>query len=396
MRKKKIILPKIYRPPDGNPRRWHVSFSVFDEISGKMQRFRKTEGFAACKTEDECNRNAQRLKQKYTARLKNGWTPFDDRYVIWEDSLEYENISKIKPHYRTKKTVAYYTDKFLRTKENRAKKTYQTYMSKLRMFRNWLKSKGYDNMDISLMSEKHAEEFMEFLTTNEKAPKTKNEYLRLLKELWNYVARERKGINNIWKEFERFKNKTKPHVPFKKGILQLLKVEIKRSNPQLWLASQFLYYCFIRPGELRQMKIKHIDLYEGRITLFSEMTKSGKTRVVDINETFLNILISEYRLQDYPEDYFVFSKTGKPGIVPVGRDWFNKQFTKIRKRLKLPDHYKFYAFKHTGAVVALRAGADIKEIQHQMGHSSIAITDEYLKSMVGYESEFFKKRMPEI
>ena len=40
--------------------------------------------------------------------------------------------------------------------------------------------------------------------------------------------------------------------------------------------------------------------------------------------------------------------------------------------------------------------ADIKEIQHQMGHSSVAITDEYLKSMVGWESEFFKKKMPEL
>ena len=62
--------------------------------------------------------------------------------------------------------------------------------------------------------------------------------------------------------------------------------------------------------------------------------------------------------------------------------------------MNIPKDYKFYGFKHTGAVAALKAGANIKDIQHQMGHSSIDITDEYLKSMVGYESEFFKRQMP--
>ena len=361
-----------------------------------MQRFRKTEGFAVCRSEAECVKNAQRLKAKYTNRLKRGWSPFNDKYVIWEDSLEYQQISKHKPLYRSKKTIAYYSAMYLKTKENTAKKTHQTYMSKLRSFRKWLKQNKLDDIDVSIFETYHAVDFIDYLIINNKANKTKNEYLRLLTDLWRFIKKDRKGIVNPWVDLPRYKNNTKPHIPFKKGVLQMLKIEISRSNPQLWLASQFLYYCFIRPGELRQMQIKHIDLYESRITLYSTMTKSGKTRVVDINETFLNILLADYELQNFPEDYYVFSRTGKPGTVPIGRDWFNKQFTKIRKRLKLPAHYKFYAFKHTGAVVALRAGADIKEIQHQMGHSSIAITDEYLKSMVGYESEFFKKRMPEI
>lgn len=397
MRRKKIILPRIYRPSDGDPRRWHVEFSVFDEIAGKMQRFRKTEGFSKCTSEVECMANARRLKNKYTNRLLKGWTPFDDKSVIWEDSLEYQAIiKKNPPQYRTKKTVAYYSVKYMKSKDNLAKKTYQTYMSKLRTFRNWLKKNKLDDKDISLFTKAEATLFITDLSKNAKAGKTKNEYLRLLQNFWEFVKKERKQIINPWVDFEKYRNNSKPHIPFKKGVLQLLKVEISKTNPQLWLAAQFLYYCFIRPGELRQVQIKHIDIYDGKITLYSDMTKSNHLRVVEINETFLEILLSQYHLHKYPEDYYVFSKSGKPGLKPVGRDWFNKQFTKIRKRLKLPDYYKFYAFKHTGAVRALRAGADIKEIQHQMGHSSISITDEYLKSMVGYESEFFRKRMPEI
>lgn len=397
MRKKQIIMPRISRPASGEPRRWYIYFSVFDEITGKLQRFRKTEGFAACQTDDECLANARRLRQKYTEKLKRGWTPFEDHAVVWDDSLEYRRIaSKKLPSYRSKKTVAYYSVLYMKTKEDRAKKTYQTYMSKFRVFRQWLNDNKLSDFDVSLITSEHAKLFLAALVKNDKAGKTKNEYVRLLQNFWDFIRKDRKGMENIWKDFEHFRNDTRPHVPFKRGVLQMLKIEMERSNPQLWLAAQFLYYCFIRPGELRQMQLKHVDLYEGRITLYSNMTKSRKTRVVEISENFLSQLIKDYRLQDYPEDFYVFSKTGEPGPVPVSRDYFNKQFVRIRKKLKLPSFYKFYAFKHTGAVIALRAGADIKEIQHQMGHSSLAITDEYMKSMVGYESEFFRKKMPEI
>ncbi len=396
MRKKKILLPRIYRPKNGDTSRWHVEFSVYDDIADKMQRFRKTEGFAKCKSERECWVNAARLKNEYTKKVLNGWTPFDDNQnVIWSDSLAYEDIKKkSEPVYRSRKNVAYYSTKFLKTKKNTAENSYRTYMSKLRTFRKWLKENKLDEKDISLISNDNAEIFIASLY--KRAAKTKNEYLRLMNEFWSFIKKERKSIDNIWIGLPRYKNDTKPQRPLKKGIMQLLKQDFQKRNPQMWLASQFLYYCFIRPGELRQMKIRHLDLFDGKIVLYSELTKSSKSRVVDLSDHFAEILINEYHLHQYPEDFFVFTRNRRPGTISVSKNYFNKQFAAARKRLKLPNDYKFYAFKHTGAVTALRAGADIKEIQHQMGHSSVAITDEYLKSMVGYESEFFRKKMPEI
>lgn len=412
MRKKKVLMPRIYKPENGKPStRWHVEFSVFDEIEDRMQRFRKTTGFSKCTTEAECWANAHKLKREYSKKLGNGWTPFDDRTkVIWEDDLVYQSDYKgKKPLYNTRKTVAYYSTLFLKTKLNTSPGSYKTYMSKLRKFRTWLEDNKLNQKDVSIISEEDAKRFMTKLNEKQKkSGKTNNEYLRLFKEFWGFINKDRKGINNIWSDLPRYKNDTKPQRPMRKNILELLKKEMHKDikpkyknqwaspKPQLWLAGQFMYYCFIRPGELRQMRIKNLDLFEGKAILYAEFTKTDKTRVVDIPEKFANLLITKYKLQNYPEDYFIFTRDGKPGKEMIGANYFNKHFAKVRENLGLPKDYKFYGFKHTGAVKALKSGANIKDIQHQMGHSSVQITDEYLKSMVGYESEFFKKKMPVI
>lgn len=102
----------------------------------------------------------------------------------------------------------------------------------------------------------------------------------------------------------------------------MLKVELEETDPQLWLAAQFMFYCFIRPKELRFMKIKHLDLFEGRITLYADITKPNKTRIVDIQKTFLNKLISQYKLHKYNEEDYVFTILKEPGETPVGKNYF--------------------------------------------------------------------------
>ena len=392
-------MPQINIPMNGKASGWYVEFSIYDEIKDKMQRFRKRKGFSLCTTKEECMVVAQKLKKEYIEKLSNGWTPYEDtENVIWEDSLIYAEIKpKNKVLRESKKTVAYFTHKFLETKINTSPSSYKTYMSKLRALRNWLKEEKLHERDASLMTFDEAKLFMINLTSEKlKAAKTKNEYIRLFTELWEFIRKERQWMDNIWEDLPRYRKDTKPQRPLQESTIQKLKGPLEKRNPQLWLAAQFLYYCFIRPGELRQMKIKNLDLTSGKAILYSSFTKSRKTRVVDISDDFVNLLITKHKLDQYPDDYYIFTPDKEPGLIPVHANFFNKNFAKVRNALELSKDYKLYGFKHTGAVVAIRSGADIKEIQNQMGHSSLQITDEYLKSMVGYESEFFKKQMPTI
>ncbi len=389
----------MYRPTSGVVHDWFVFFSVYDEFTGKMRRFRKKEGFAACKTDQQRARNAARLKKKYTDKLMAGWNPLiNDKEVIWEDHLAYADIKKHLPMQRSKRTIPFYMAAFLKDAEKRlAKGTYDDYKSKFRIFRKYLDLTKTDAIDVSVFTEEQAKGFIDFLINKKKlSGKTINQYIILVRQLWKFAGGSRKFLGNPFSNIPKMKENSTPQVPLKRGVIQLLKAELEATDRQLWLAAQFMYYCFIRPKELRFMQIKHLDLYEGRITLYSNITKTGKSRTVDVHSDFLSRLFNDYQLHQFPEDFYVFSLAGQPGPKPVGKNYFWNHFNKVRKRLNLPREYKFYSFKHTGAVAALKAGADIKEIQHQMGHSSVAITDEYLKSMVGYESDFFRKKMPEL
>lgn len=399
MRKKEVILPKIYRPPHNSTRGWYIYFSVFDEFTNKMQRHRRTKGFVKCKTVAECLRNAYKLKNLYTKKLKNGWLPYNDDSIIWADNLVYYDIKqKIKPIRRSKKTISYYCSKYLEEKKRvLSPASYHKYVSELRIFENWTRSKKVDIIDITLFNIDNARSFLDFLQYEKNLKgSTLNNYLMTLVGVWKVVQKSNKLVSNPFQDIHRFPKKSIPQRPLKQGIIAVLKNDLEESDPQLWLAAQFMYYCFIRPKELRFMKIKHLDLFDGKATVFADISKTDKTRTVEIHNEFLTVLWSKYKLNSYPEDYYIFTTKKEPGEKNVGKNYFWARFDAVRKRLNIPNDYKFYGFKHTGAVRAIKAGANIKEIQGQMGHSSIETTDEYIKSMVGYESDFFRKEMPTI
>lgn len=399
MKRKEIILPKVYHPKNNSLKGWFVYFSLFDDYSGKMKRIKRKEGFTKCKTLVECNRNAQILRDKYRKKILDGWSPFKEKGVVWSDHLEYNNTKKkVKPVRRSGKTISFYCSEYLNIKKNTwSKGSYDKSQSELRRFQKWIKKNKKDKQDISEFNIKNAFSFFKYLIEEKKlAGSTLNGYAITVRGVWKLIMKQNVMIKDPWVEIPKYDLKTKPQRPLKRGAISLLKSELEKNDNQLWLAAQFMYYCFIRPKELRFMKIKDIDLYDGRITLNGDITKSKKARTVEISTTFLDLLLSKYEFHTYPDDHYVFTLSGKPGEKPIGKNYFGFHFDKVRTDLNLPKDYKFYSFKHTGAVAALKAGADIKEIQHQMGHSSVQITDEYLKSMVGYESEFFKKRMPGI
>ena len=90
-------------------------------------------------------------------------------------------------------------------------------------------------------------------------------------------------------------------VPFKELI--------RKEDPQLWLAIQFEYYCFIRPGkELRFMKIGDIDFARGIIDVDAIRAKTDLERFPTIPIVFLKELRETYQLHREPKDFYVLGK----------------------------------------------------------------------------------------
>lgn len=397
---KDCILPQVYTGGIKNDKPWFVYFSKLNPYTGKLKRFRIYEGFRECISIEDKKLNAKKLIYRYNKKLQNGWDPFEsDKKIVYADSLSYEKQSRnIDKEFKLDdRSVRVIFDNYLKKiKLNVSNSTYQKYQSELRLFIRFLRDKniGYDVFSVT---EKNALAFFNYLKTEKKlSNKTMNHYKVILKCVWDLLRNKAPGFKNPFDEIKKFSDDSIPQKPIKKGMLVLIKSKCEKTDPQLWLAAQFLYYCFIRPKELRFLKIADIDFFEGKITINSEFSKNRKTRIVDINKLFLEDLINKYKLHDCNPNNYIFTINGTPGLKQIGKNYFWEHFNKIRQELNIPNDYIFYAFKHTGNVAALKAGANIHDLKNQNGHSSIAITETYLRSMVGYESDFFKNNMPEI
>ncbi len=122
--------------------------------------------------------------------------------------------------------------------------------------------------------------------------------------------------------------------------------------------------------------------------------KTGK-RKITLPDALVE-LVFEFKLMDFPTNHYVFSKTGQPGPVALGKNYLNRKFARYRDALKLPKIYKFYSFKHTGAGKLLESGATIIEVKGHLGHKSIESTLAYVRRHFGDQSEKVLNFRPEV
>jgi len=175
-----------------------------------------------------------------------------------------------------------------------------------------------------------------------------------------------------------------------KQILNL-KNEIRQENPQLWLCVQLLFYCFIRPGEIRFLKISDINLDYSFIEIRAEFSKNKKTQKVAIPDKFAKEL--EF-IRNFPNNYYLVSKSGRPGADQLSIKWIYNAHLAFLQRLKITGRYSFYSWKHTGVVKCVQAGLNIRDIQNQLRHHSLDMVQIYLQNLGVLQSEDLKKKYP--
>ena len=200
--------------------------------------------------------------------------------------------------------------------------------------------------------------------------KTYNDYIQTFGLLLRAVDKEMPKIAKLKKV-----NST-PAKYFSPAQVRFLAAEINGQNPELWLFVQFVFYCFIRPGELRLLKFGDISVEEKNILVRSEISKNKKEQYISIPTAFLPIL-EAYTLGKNPT-HFVFGI----GQRPRRKDYYSRIHQAILKDLGVNIvRHKLYSWKHTGAVMAVKAGIHIKQLQIQLRHSSLEQTDIYLRQM---------------
>jgi integrase len=354
----------IYDAKGDLGKRWYVEYYVFEGSAKKRMRAYINRG----KTADERLSEAKRI----IAEIQKG-----DKQV------------QAMPKVFIKAALADSAEYLWRDLRG---KTRSTYESKLKIFLSYCECNKltYTNQINSLEVDK----FFDYLRiVRENGNTTLNHYRDMFSTLFAFFWEEKEN------PFNRAKLKKATPTPalyFQDHQRARLKKYISEHDAQLWRFIEFIFYCFTRPGELRQLKVGDVFLESGQILMRKEISKNKKDQYVSIPNTFLETLKEMDFESAAPSDY-VFSGNGFFGPKMIATNKMSLHHQNILNHLKFDTtRHKLYSWKHTGAVAVVKAGIHIKQLQMQLRHHSLDQVNEYLRDLGVADLDELKNNYPTI
>ncbi len=158
----------------------------------------------------------------------------------------------------------------------------------------------------------------------------------------------------------------------------------------------FLMTHGCRPGELRALKHKDIDLKIDKVTIrrsFSgtklrETTKSKRRRTIDLDTDWKEMYLTRPRVID-PEA-FVFNKNGNP----LSTTWLTKQWRKACDAAGVKDLTLYEGTRHSLASQLVNRGLSLYKIGNLLGHSTSKMTERYSHLESKPSKELSRKNKP--
>ena len=209
-------------------------------------------------------------------------------------------------------------------------------------------------------------------------------------------------ISGIKKKKIRSEVTPKPrNIPFSEDDSKVIFNYLDKYDKYMAFYMRFLYHTLLRPGEASQLTLNEIDLENRKIKIplsVSKNTKRSTVEIISINEDLYQLLLS-LNLEKYPKEYFLFANTANStivGEVPIGKNRPYKRFAKALLKLGLDNKgYNQYSVKHYSNIMRMKEGWNLMELMNANRHSSIGMTEKYLKDIVRF-TNIDEKPIPSI
>lgn len=144
--------------------------------------------------------------------------------------------------------------------------------------------------------------------------------------------------------------------------------------------AQPIYRCLrltgARPGELCAATIDQLHGTAGERVVVLEKhktaKKTGKPRRILLSEQAEELAVAS--IGERQAGTIFVTRLGRPWIV----DRLSREFRRCRDQLGISRRVVLYTTRHAAASMMIEAGADISEVQAQLGHTDIQTTQKYL------------------
>lgn len=302
-------------------------------------------------------------------RLQKGWNPF----LKLSDPKEYTTLKEVSQAY------ARFQLQLARDDERRVK-TYNGYTSMLNIFLKWNQEQPKPVVFIYQLRRDVIDEFLDWLWISEqKTARTRDNYLTFLRVFckWartkGYMSEDpTEGMQMLQGKRKVEKNRTV--IP--REDMARLRDYLEKTDRHFLLACYILYYCFVRPNEMAHLRIRDVGVKSGTISVDKSFSKNRKSQVVTVPDHVMMLMI-DLRILELPGDWFIFSWDFRPGKDFRLPKYFADKWKKVATALQFPSQFKFYSLKDTGITDMIKSGEDLLAVRDQARHSSLEMTDRY-------------------
>lgn len=143
---------------------------------------------------------------------------------------------------------------------------------------------------------------------------------------------------------------------------------LKCTHPGLGWLILFLRCTGLRSGEALRLRWQDI---RGNLATIIE-TKNGRERTIEI------------------EPYWLPKRSVSPRLfwqLPATTDLLASLWQRERKHLPEECQFRLHDLRHAYAIAEIRAGRDIYDLSHHLGHSSVKVTEVYLGYRAGSRAQ---------
>ena len=262
-------------------------------------------------------------------------------------------------------------------------RTFGTYKTVLAKFEAFLQSRGLTDIGLNEFTTAHAYEFRNYLTGHcSNTNKTTNNNLVAVKVFFEgaiekgYIDKNPLTIKSLPE------TDSDQHEVFTVEHQRILEDYLKDKDFALWVFTRLLYCAFIRPNEIRGLRLQNIDLTKRTIDIPGKIAKNRRTETIPINQTLFSALLDYARTGQNINTNYLFGKRLKIDKLPMALNHAYNRHKLALKACGLTDYnYTLYSWKHTGASRAYEVTKDILRLSKLLRHASTKETENYLRSI---------------
>lgn len=278
--------------------------------------------------------------------------------------------------------------------------TVRNYKKDVSAFAEWFNNRlAVEQFDATKVSTEDIRDWMIYrLDTADLKPASMNRELSSLRSFFRYLRKVKAIEEDPFKRIGSLKTpKTLPQYVPESRIAPLLSDvrEMSRSSDfkeqRDGIILSLLYGCGIRLAEL--LSIRLCDITNGAVKIHGKGDKQRLVPLINQLQERIEVYIDTCRTNGIDlqaEDKLIVGTTGKP----LSRATVQRVVKEYMVQAGIQGRKSPHVLRHTFATHLLGRGADMREIQELMGHSSLTSTQIYTHSTIHQLQDIYDKAHP--